>query len=99
VPRDAVLTAAVAVLAGETPPPSLEDVMTRIAPRPVLLIEAGNGAGGEDLNAAYARAGGASTARWVVPGAGHTAGLTAQPEAYAQRVLTFFERALFDVAE
>jgi hypothetical protein len=31
---------------------------------------------------------------WEVPGAGHTEGLAAQPAAYEQRVIGFFDDAL-----
>ena len=46
-------TAAVAVLSGTAPPPSLADLMPRIAPRPLFLIYAGQGGGGEELNPDY----------------------------------------------
>ncbi|HEU4970770.1 MAG TPA: alpha/beta fold hydrolase [Gaiellaceae bacterium] len=40
-PEVAVQTAAVAVMSGATPPPSLSDLVPRIAPRPLLLVYAG----------------------------------------------------------
>ena len=55
-PTAAVQTAALSVLSDTMPPPSLEDVAARIAPRPIFLIYAGRGAGGEDLNPAFYRA-------------------------------------------
>ena len=48
-------TAAVAVLSNGPPPRSLADLVPRIAPRPVLLIEAVNGNPDEVLNDVYAR--------------------------------------------
>lgn len=50
VPLEAVQTLALMVLCDTLPPPSLEDVVGRIAPRPLLLIYSGHGQGGEDLN-------------------------------------------------
>lgn len=93
-PLAAVQTAAVAVLGGSGPPASLEDVVARIAPRPVLLIHAGDGGGGEDLNPDYARAGGPTTRRWEIPGATHTGGLDARPAEYERRVVAFLREAL-----
>jgi uncharacterized protein len=93
-PLDAVRTAAVAVLSGTAPPPSLRDVVGRIAPRPVLLVWAGRGGGGEDLNADYVRAGGPGVQGWRIPEAGHTGGLHARPAEYERRVVAFLDRAL-----
>ena len=53
IPTAAIQSTAVAVLSGTEPPPSLEELMPRIAPRPVFLISAGHGGGGEELNADY----------------------------------------------
>ena len=52
-PEAAFQTAAVAVMSGTAPPPSLTDLVPRIAPRPTLLIYAGHGAGGEELQPHY----------------------------------------------
>jgi fermentation-respiration switch protein FrsA (DUF1100 family) len=94
-PYDAVLTAAVAVLSGDAPPPSLERLVARIAPRPVLLISAENGGGGEvELAPAYARAAGEPKEWWEIPDAGHTDGLSARPEEYERRVVAFLDDAL-----
>ena len=51
-PEAAVQTAAVAVLSQTAPPASLADLVPRIAPRPLFLIYAGQGGGGE-LNPDY----------------------------------------------
>ena len=50
-PHVAILTAATALYTGGMPPGNLIDLVERIAPRPVLLIHAGPGQGGEILNA------------------------------------------------
>jgi hypothetical protein len=94
VPTQAVQTAALAVLSGTPPPPSLHDLAKRIAPRAVFLIYAEHGAGGEDLNENYFHAAGEPKQIWQVAGAGHTGGLTAQPRPYERRVVGFLDRAL-----
>jgi dienelactone hydrolase len=85
-------TAAVAVLSNGGPPASLADLVPRIAPRRVLLIEALNGNPDEVLNEVYARAAGAEL--WRVKAGGHTGALAAAPAEYEQRVAAFFDRAL-----
>ncbi|HSC91844.1 MAG TPA: alpha/beta hydrolase [Gaiellaceae bacterium] len=94
VPTMAVQTAAVAVLSGTPPPAPLDDLVARIAPRPVLLISAGRGGGGEELNVDYFRAASEPKALWEVPEAGHVGGYQARPREYERRVVGFFDRAL-----
>jgi fermentation-respiration switch protein FrsA (DUF1100 family) len=89
-----VQTAAVAVLSGNAPPPSLDELVQRIAPRPVFLIYAEHGVGGEDLNANYYRAADHPKELWRVPGSGHTGGFRAQPRDYETRVVGFLDRSL-----
>ena len=45
-PTAAILTGATAVLSWDVPPPSLEELVARISPVPILLVYAGNGQGG-----------------------------------------------------
>jgi fermentation-respiration switch protein FrsA (DUF1100 family) len=87
-------TAAVAVLSNTSPPDDLVDLVARIAPRDVLLIQAADGAGGEELNVAYYEAAGRPKALWTVPDGGHTGALAAHPQEYERRVAGFFDRAL-----
>ena len=94
VPSQVFQTAALTVLSGTPPPPSLHDLAKRIAPRAVFLIYAEHGAGGEDLNKDFYRAAGGPKQLWRVDGAGHTGGLTAQPRAYEQRVVGFLDHTL-----
>lgn len=96
VPTQAVHTTALTLLSGTRPPPSLHDLVQRIAPRPVFLIYAEHGAGGEDLNENYYRTAGEPKQLWRVAGAGHTGGLAAQPRAYEQRVVGFLDHALLE---
>ena len=87
-------TAAVAVLSGDRPPPSLVDVVPRIAPRSLLLIGAGRDNGGEDLQPYYFAAAREPKAFWKIPEAGHTGGYAARPRQYALRLTDFFDVAL-----
>lgn len=93
-PASALQTAAVAVLSGTPPPPSLADVVPQIAPRPVLLVYAGRGAGGEELNPTYFEAAAEPKAIWEISEAGHNGGFEARPEEYERRVVGFFDSAL-----
>ena len=49
VPIWAGITAATAVFSDHAPPPSLNDVVDRISPRPVFFIYSAHGQGGENL--------------------------------------------------
>jgi fermentation-respiration switch protein FrsA (DUF1100 family) len=94
VPSMTVQTAAVTVFSGRTPPPSLRDLVGRIAPRPVFFVYAEHGGGGEELTPEYYAAAGQPKQQWMVPGAGHTGGLRAQPDEYERRLIQFFDEAL-----
>jgi fermentation-respiration switch protein FrsA (DUF1100 family) len=87
-------TTALAVFSQTAPPPSLKDVAHKIAPRPIFLIYAGRGAGGEDLNPIYYRAAKQPKAIWKIPEAHHTGGYTARPSQYERRVTRFFDTEL-----
>ena len=93
-PEQAVQSAALTVMSGTAPPPSLKELVPRIAPRPVFFIYAGHGAGGEEYNLDYYRAAHAPKALWEIPEAHHTGGFQARPREYEQRVVGFFHRAL-----
>lgn len=98
-PSVAVAMAATSAFAGQGPPPALQDLVPRIAPRPLLLISAGHGVGGEELNAQYAVAAGGHATWWEIPEARHTAGLSTRPDEYERRVVGFFDDALLEGAE
>jgi hypothetical protein len=93
-PAQAVQSAALTVLSGSAPPPSLKDLVPRIAPRHVFFIYAGHGAGGEEYNPDYYAAAGAGKAIWKIPEAGHTGGYQARPREYERRVVGFLDHAL-----
>ncbi len=93
-PLQAVETAAVLALSGELPPAGLQDLVPRIAPRPVLLVLAGHGGGGEELSRTYAAGAGGTAELWEIPEATHVGGIDARPVAYERRVVAFLDRAL-----
>jgi pimeloyl-ACP methyl ester carboxylesterase len=83
-------------VSGTRPAPSLFGLMPRIAPRPVLLVASGELAPEAATNRRYQALGGANVSLWVVPGAGHTAGLRVHPAEYEQRTTAFLDHALLD---
>jgi hypothetical protein len=89
-----VQTLALTVLANRAPPPGLSGLVDDIAPRPLLLIRGLHGQQQEVLNRVYYDAAREPRTLWEVPGAGHTAALSALPQEYARRVVGFFDRAL-----
>jgi dienelactone hydrolase len=93
-PAQAVQSAALTVLTGTPPPPSLQDLVARIAPRHVFFIYAGHGAGGEEYNADYYAAARRPKEIWRIPEASHTGGFQARPREYERRVIRFFDDAL-----
>ena len=93
-PYWATTTVATAVFSNQLPPPNLKDVVARIAPRPVLLVYATKGQGGEELNPVYFAAADEPKELWEITEARHTGGLEARPEEYERRVVAFLDRAL-----
>jgi uncharacterized protein len=81
-------------ISGTRQPGSLADLMPRIAPRPVLLIAAGDAPPEVPANRLYRRAGGPHVTLWELPGVGHTRGLAARPAVYERRVAGFLDGAL-----
>ena len=96
-PNQAVMSAATMVFSNQRPPPPIVDRVGRIAPRPVLLVYADPGIGGESTRQpVYYDAAGHPKAMWEVPGSRHTGGLRASPAEYERRVVGFFDDALLD---
>jgi hypothetical protein len=90
-----LMTGATTVFGNTGPQPPILDRIGLIAPRPVFLIYAVPGIGGEDYRQPlYYEAAGEPKAIWRVPGSTHTGGLEAQPEEYERRVVAFFDEAL-----
>jgi fermentation-respiration switch protein FrsA (DUF1100 family) len=77
---------------GVSDPVSVQAAIAGIAPRPILLI------GGESernlVEHHYAAAGEPKTL-WIIPEAGHIDGLRVAPKAYEERIVRFFDQALF----
>ncbi len=93
-PQWALTTAATAIFTNEPPPPNMQDLVGQIAPRPILLIYAQNGQGGEELNSKFFDAAHEPKELWEVPGAQHLGGITTHPQEYERRVIAFFDSAL-----
>jgi uncharacterized protein len=93
-PLSAVKTASIAVFSNQSPPANLKDLVSRIAPRPLMLIAAPNSPNGEKLNRGYYEAAREPKALWEIPEARHTGGLAARPQEYERRVVGFFDEAL-----
>ena len=81
------------MFSGDAPPENLKELVPRIAPRPVLLIYADRGQGGEELSAEYYDAAGEPKELWKTD-SGHTGGYDAAPREYERRVVAFFDEAL-----
>ncbi len=95
VPTSLVISAGTAVFSDQLPPPNLEGLVRRMAPRPLLFIY-----GQHDqpnvraLTPSYYKAAGGLKTLWRVPGASHTGGIDARPREYEQRVIGFFDHTL-----
>jgi hypothetical protein len=83
-------------LTGTPPPPALDGLVARIAPRPIFLIYAGRGGGGEELNQEYFDSALEPKTLWKIDEAGHVGGFDARPRAYEARVISFFDAALLE---
>ena len=90
------ITAATAVFSNDAPPPNLNDVVERIAPRPVFFIYSAHGQGGENLSQDFYESAGEPKAVWEVPEGGHVGGAEALPRQYERRMVGFFDAALLE---
>ena len=80
-------------ISGMRSSPSLNPLIGRIAPRPVLLVA--SGAPQEiPTNRVYREHAGATAELYELPDAAHTGGLRKHPEAYERRTIAFLDRAL-----
>jgi pimeloyl-ACP methyl ester carboxylesterase len=96
-PAFTTLTLATMVFSNHAPPPPLAERIGLIAPRPVFLIYADPGMGGEkERQPGYYAAAGQPKQMWKVPGASHTGGIDAQPAEFERRVIGFLDDALLD---
>jgi uncharacterized protein len=90
----ALRDASVALFSGSTPPAHLKTLVPRIAPRPLMLIQAPNSPNGERLNDDYYRAAHEPKVSWAIPESRHIGGIEARPREYEKRVVGFFDAAL-----
>ncbi|CAN5326897.1 alpha/beta hydrolase [soil metagenome] len=90
----AAATVGTALFGNDLPPPSLEALVPRIAPRPVFFIYATHGQGGENLNPQFHSAAREPKELWEITVGKHTGGITAVPAEYERRVVGFLDRAL-----
>ena len=81
------------MLGGSGPPASNQELIERIAPRPLLLPSAGQGTEAR-ANGEYKRRGGSTSELWNLPDAPHGAALRTDPTGYERRVIGFMDRAL-----
>jgi uncharacterized protein len=94
-PSFTTLTLATHVFSNHAPPPKLVERIGEIAPRPVFLIYATPGMGGEtERQPGYYAAAGKPKQMWKVPGASHTVGIDARPQEFERRVIDFLDRSL-----
>jgi fermentation-respiration switch protein FrsA (DUF1100 family) len=94
-PAFALLNLSVAVFSDTAPPESLFDLVPRIAPRPLLFINAPDGGNAtEVLTPEYARIAGPDASLWTVPKAPHIKAIETVPAEYERRVVDFFDEAL-----
>jgi fermentation-respiration switch protein FrsA (DUF1100 family) len=92
-PQAIVKFAALGVFANDPPPSDLTELLPRIAPRPVFLINAEHNE--VDAKAPeYFAAARAPKQQWLVPQGGHTDGIDVLPAEYEHRVVGFFDRTL-----
>lgn len=94
-PLLATKSASVALFSDTLPPDDLEDLIPRIAPRPIFLINAAHDEV-DDKGPEYFAAAGEPKERWLVPKGGHTDGITAMPAEYERRVVAFLDRWLLN---
>jgi hypothetical protein len=90
--------ALVDTLTNARPPIPLHDAVAATAPRPVLLIAAGDVASEGDASRYIASAAKGTVDVWIVSDSGHTAALDTHPDEWEQRVTSFLDDAL-DVDE
>jgi fermentation-respiration switch protein FrsA (DUF1100 family) len=83
------------VFSGASPGEPLKDLVSRVAPTPLLLIAAGQGIPQErDLNRIYAEAAREPVELWDLPDVNHTAAIRERPREYERRVVSFLDEAL-----
>ena len=75
-------------------PTKMRDAVEAAAPRPMLIIAAGNVTQERDAGEHFKAAAPNSVDLWIVPNTGHTNGIKTHPDEWADRVLQFLDRSL-----
>ncbi len=86
-------TAIADLLSPASPPLLLREAAAAAAPRSILVVAAGAAPDEQHAAADIQAAAPRNVDVWVVPGAGHTAGLSTDPARWASRVLGFLDGA------
>lgn len=73
----------------------IKELVTQIAPRPILFISAGRGTE-QFMNRQFYEHAGPTAQLWELPEAGHTGGIFAYPEEYTERMTSFFNANLLE---
>jgi fermentation-respiration switch protein FrsA (DUF1100 family) len=81
------------VFSNASQPDDLTDLIPRIAPRPVFLINAAHGEV-DDKTPEYLASAEGPVRHWEVPKGNHTDGIDVMPEEYERRVVGFFDETL-----
>jgi hypothetical protein len=79
---------------GRAAPPPFKELVTQIAPRPMLFISGGQAPYETSLAQRYVASAGSSAEMWDLPGVDHVSGMVTQPEEYTQKMLDFFDQHL-----
>ena len=84
-----------------TPPPAMTDIIGDIAPRPIMLVGGGQphpvfGTSEKPRINYYAERAGDTAVTWTIEEAYHCDGPARQPDAYARRMVDFFETTLLN---
>jgi dienelactone hydrolase len=88
--------ATVRLISGSRPGPPLKDLVSQVAPTPLLLIAAGSLPGEIKVNTIYARAAREPFDLWTLPDARHTRAIRDEAAEYERRVVDHFDAALLD---
>ena len=97
IPTSLVITAGTILFSNHAAPPNLNNLVGRIAPRPVFFIYGEHDQDNvRELNPGYYAHAGKPKAIWQVAGASHTGGIDTKPREYERRIVAFFDHALLD---
>jgi uncharacterized protein len=89
-----IVTLGTSIFASDLPPPSLIHLSADIS-KPLFVIYADPGQGGETLSRQYYDAATGPKEVWVAPG-GHVGAIDAAPDEYERRVVAFFDDNLLE---